>query len=274
MGREIAPAIGKRLRLSRILKDEKTVIFAFDHGFEHWPADFPVDRVNPRSIVQLAVEARFDAIMTTKGVAEATSDIWAGKIPLILKLTGKTSLKPADMQFLQYSIGTAKDAIALGADAVAGTVYWGAPKEEVMAENFARLVSSCEMYGMPIMILAYPRGPAIKNRQDTQIVTYATRASAEIGADLIKTHYTGSTESFKQVVSISPVPVLMSGGEKTEKIIEFLGIVKSVMDAGAAGVVVGRNVFQSQNFIGVAKAILSIVHDNMAPEDAVKRIDH
>jgi len=268
MQKEKSSAIGRNLRLNRILKDEKAVIFAFDHGFEHGPTDFSAERIDPKVIVKLAVEAKLDAIMTTKGVAEATSDIWMGRIPLILKLTGKTAIRPSEMQLLQYQIGTVEDAVKMGADAVAATVYWGAPQEEVMAERFARFVSQCENYGMPIMILAYPRGPAIKNMHDTQVVAYATRASAELGADLIKTHYTGSTENFREVVKVSPVPILMSGGAKALKTIDFLRVTKSVMDAGAAGVVVGRNVFQSPDFVGIAEAIKSIVHMNRDPKEA------
>lgn len=271
MQKDIPSAIGKRVRLNSILKDGKSVILAFDHGFEHGPKDFPEDMLNPRKVVELGVKANFDAIMMTKGVAEITWDLWAGKIPLILKTTGKTSLKPQELQFLQYQISSVRDAIALGASAIAATVYWGAPQEEVMAERFARLVSECEEYGLPVMILAYPRGPAIKNSNDVEIVSYASRASAELGADLIKTHYTGSVESFEKVVKASAVPVLMSGGTRTKEEGEFLRVVKDVMQAGGAGVVVGRNVFQSQNFISIARAIMSIVHEELTPEEAIRR---
>lgn len=258
--------IGRKVRLGRLLKGGKGVIFAFDHGFEHGPSDFTQERSNPRKVVELAVESGMDALMLTRGVAQATSDLWAGRAPLIIKLTGKTSLRPPDMQMQQYRIGTVEDAVAMGADGVAATVYWGAPEEDAMAEEFAAIVSESERFGIPVMILAYPRGPSIIDRHDEYIVKYASRASVEVGADIIKTHYTGSTESFRRVVESVPVPVLMSGGAKTGDPKEFLRIVKSVIDAGGAGVIVGRNVFQSQDFVGTAKAILEVVHRGADPE--------
>ena len=267
---DIFSNIGKRIRLSRILTREKAVIFAFDHGFEHGPKDFSGERVNPRTIVKIAVRNKFSALMTTRGIARATWDIWGGKIPLILKVTSKTSLRPKEEQLLQSPIGTVEDAIAIGADAIAATIYWGSPYEDVMIKNFLELTQSCEIYGFPIMMLAYPRGPTIDDRHDVEIVRYAARAGAELGADLIKTHYTGSTETFREVVKATPVPVLMSGGPKTDTHQEFLSTVRSVMDAGAAGLVVGRNIFQSDVPDKLAHAIKAIVFKKYTVEEAIK----
>lgn len=260
--------MGKRVRLGRILKGGRAVIFAFDHGFEHGPSDFPAGRESTRAVIDLAVRAGFDAIMTTLGVARSTVDLWAGRIPLILKVTGKVSIRPAEARFLQYKIGSVEAAVSMGADGVSATVYWGAPQEELMAELFSSLVEECENFGMPIMILSYPRGPSMSDWYNVETVRYACRASAELGADLIKTYYTGSTETFKRVVEVSPVPVLMSGGAKAKDELEFLKTVESVMVAGGSGVVVGRNVFQSENFIGLTRAIKAVVHEGAKAEDA------
>ncbi|MEM2001649.1 MAG: class I fructose-bisphosphate aldolase family protein [Candidatus Methanomethylicaceae archaeon] len=262
-------SIGKKVRLGRILKGGRAVIFAFDHGFEHGPSDFPEGRESPRAVIELAAMAGFDAIMTTKGVARATYDLWAGRVPLILKVTGKTSIRPPEQQFLQYSIGSVEEAIAMGADGVAATVYWGSPHEELMAEQFSSIVSICDNVGMPVMILSYPRGPGMSDWYNVETVRYACRASAELGADLIKTYYTGSAETFKRVVEVSPVPVLMSGGTRAKEEIDFLKAVESVISAGGSGVVVGRNVFQSPNFMGLARAVMSIVHGGKAAEEAL-----
>ncbi len=262
--------IGKRVRLGRILKSGRAVIFAFDHGFEHGPSDFPEGRESPRTIMELATEAGFDAVITTKGVARATQDLWAGKVPLILKVTGKASIRPSEQQFLQYPIGSVEEAVAMGADGVAATVYWGSPQEEAMAEHASYLVAACDRAGMPIMILSYPRGPGMSDWYNPDVVKYACRASAELGADMIKTYYTGSTETFKKVVKVSPVPVLMSGGSIAKEKIDFLRIVENIMAAGGAGVVVGRNIFQSPNFVGIARAVISIVHKGVKAEDALR----
>ncbi|HFC49125.1 MAG TPA: fructose-bisphosphate aldolase [Thermofilum sp.] len=264
--------IGKKLRLGRILRDDKAVVFAFDHGVEHGPKDFPEQYVNPKKILSLVVDV-VDAVMLLPGVAALTSDIWAGKTALIVKVTSKTSLRPEESRLLQSPFGTVEDAVALGADAVAATVYWGSRQEDSMLRYWVEVKNSAEYYGLPCLQLAYPRGPAIKNRYDVEIVRYGARAAAESGADLIKTYYTGSTETFRRVVeAASGVPVLMSGGARAKTPLDFLKVVKSVMDADAQGVVVGRNIFQSVDPRGVARAIVAVVHEGLEPEEAVEYV--
>jgi len=267
-------SIGKRVRLSRILPDGKAVIFAFDHGVEHGPSDFPPEFVNPRVIIEKVVSAGVDAIMMLPGMARLTHDVWMGKVALIVKITSKTNLRPEESRLVQSVFGFVEDAIALGADAVAATVYWGSPYEDVMLERWFAIRNAADSLGLPCLQLAYPRGPHIKNIYDVEIVRYGARAAAESGADLIKTYYTGSKETFAEVVkAASGIPVLMSGGPRVEKAIDFLKVVKNVMDAGAKGVVVGRNIFQHKNPKGMAKAIMAIVHEGKEPSDVIKYVE-
>ena len=266
--------VGKRVRLSRILPDGRSIIFAFDHGIEHGPSDFPPDRKDARIVIREVVEAGVDAIMTTPGVAILTSDIWAGRVPLIVKVTGKTVLRPGDEQMLQSPIGGVREAVSLGADAIAATVYWGSKFEDYMLERWARLREEADSVGMPVLQLAYPRGPSIKNRYSVEVVAYGARAAVEVGADLIKTYYTGSSETFREVVeAASGVPVLMSGGPKTENPIDFLRSVEGVMKAGGRGVVVGRNVFQSKDMRSMVKALRMIVHEGATAEEAYRALE-
>lgn len=266
--------IGKSIRLSRIFNDDgKAVVFAMDHGFEHGPIDFPGETVNPRFILSKVVEANVDAVMVTRGIAMLTWDILRDRAGLIVKVTGKTSLRPSSEQLTQSIISAAEDAVVLGADGVAATVYWGSPYEDLMLQRFTEIVNVCEAYGLPVLQLAYPRGPTIKDRYDPEVVRYATRAAVESGADIVKTHYTGSRESFSEVVkAASGIPVLMSGGPKTDSILEFLEVVEDVMAAGARGVVVGRNIFQSRDPVAAAKAIMMVVHEGLAAEEAAKAV--
>ncbi len=263
--------VGKYVRLSRIMPDGKAVIFAFDHGVEHGPSDFPRDRVDARVIIEKVVEAGVDAIMMLPGIARITYDLWGGRVPVIVKVTSKTNLRPKDERLRQSAFGYVEDAVALGADAVAATVYWGSPYEDVMLERWFAIRSAAESYGMPCLQLAYPRGPSISNRFDVEVVRYGARAAAESGADLIKTYFTGDRESFSEVVkAASGIPVLMSGGPARPKSIDFLRDVEAVMLAGGRGVVVGRNVFQHRNPVGMAKAVIKVVHEGLSPEEAVK----
>jgi len=261
--------VGKRIRLAKILPDGRSVIFAFDHGVEHGPLDFPGDRIDPRIVVKAVVEAGVDAIMTTPGIARLTHDIWGGRTPMIIKLTGKTSMRPGEEQLLQSQMATVRDAIALGGDAVAATVYWGSQYEDVMLERWASIREEADILGIPVLQLAYPRGPSIRDRYEVSIVAYGARAAAEVGADIIKTYYTGSTETFRKVVEAAAgVPVLMSGGARTSSPVEFLEKVESVMAAGGSGVVVGRNVFQAGDMKSMIRAVMKIVHEGVSAEEA------
>ena len=264
-------SVGIRVRLGRILRDGKAVIFAFDHGLEHGPKDFPEDRLAARAIIQAVVEAGVDAIMLLPGMARLTYDIWAGKAALIVKLTGKTEMRPDDVIHLQSRLASVEEAIALGADAVAATVYWGSEHEDQMVENWLLIKEAADAYGMPTLQLAYPRGRNIKDRYAPEIVMYGVRAAVEVGADLIKTYYTGSRETFAKVVEMAQgVPVVMSGGAVRERPYDFLVDVMNVMAAGGSGVAVGRNVFRAKDIKAMAKAVVGVVHEGLTPEEAVK----
>lgn len=266
--------VGKRIRLSRILRNDRAVVFAFDHGVEHGPSDFPPEHVNPRVILEKVVDAGVDAIMMLPGIARITWDIWGYKTALIIKVTSKTNLRPKDERLLQSPFGYVEDAVALGADAVAATVYWGSQYEDLMLQRWFTIRESAETYGLPCLQLAYPRGPAIANRYDVEIVRYGARAAAESGADLIKTYYTGNLETFREVVrAASGIPVLMSGGPRREKEIDFLRDVWNVIQAGGKGVVVGRNIFQHKNPKAMIKAVKAVVHEDKTPEEAVKLLE-
>jgi len=266
--------VGKKIRLSRILRDGKAVVFAFDHGVEHGPSDFPPEHIDPRVILKKVVDANVDAVMLLPGMGYLTYDIWGNKTSLIVKITSKTNLRPEDQRLLQSVFGYVEDAVALGADAVAATVYWGSPYEDSMLNLWFSIREAAERYGLPCLQLAYPRGSAIKNMYDVEVVKYGVRAAIESNADLIKTYYTGSRETFAEVVKVAAgVPILMSGGPQREKPIDFLRDVKNVMDAGAQGVVVGRNVFRHRNPGGMIKAVMAIVHEDREPEEVIKLVE-
>ncbi|MDP8003247.1 MAG: class I fructose-bisphosphate aldolase [Caldisphaera sp.] len=266
--------IGIRVRLGRILKDGRAVIFAFDHGLEHGPSDFPDDRLLAKTILDKVVNSGVDAIMLLPGMARLTHEIWANKVNLVVKLTGKSNIRPPQSHYLQTRLGSVEDAISMGAEAVAATVYWGSDYENDMIQEWYLIKDAADAYGMPVLQLAYPRGSTIKNRYDPEIVMYGARAAAETGADLIKTYYTGSKETFAKVVEIAQgLPVVMSGGAVRDKPIEFLQDVYNVIQAGGSGVAVGRNVFRSNNISGMVRAIMKVVHDNLTPEEAIKELE-
>ena len=265
-------AVGKRVRLSRILGGGRgALVFAFDHWLEHGPSDFPRDRLDPRTVLEAVVDAGVDAVMLTPGDARLLADVWAGRTSLIVKVTGKTNLRPDDARLVQSVIGTVEDAVALGADAVAATVYWGSPQEDVMLERWVAVREAAESYGMPALQLAYPRGPTIRDRHALDIVLYGVRAAVGVGADLVKTYYTGSRETFRVVVeAASGVPVMMSGGPRRHSPLEFLRDLADVRAAGAAGAVVGRNIFTAPDIAAMTRAARAVLRGEASPEEAAR----
>jgi fructose-bisphosphate aldolase/2-amino-3,7-dideoxy-D-threo-hept-6-ulosonate synthase len=120
--------------------------------------------------------------------------------------------------------------------------------------------------------MMYPRGPEIKDPFDVEIVKHVARVGAELGADIIKTNYTGSTESFIEVVKSCPVPVIIAGGPKMEADSDVLTMVQDAMRAGAAGISIGRNIFQHKNVLGMTSAIAKIILENLEVDEAIKVI--
>ncbi|WP_457753602.1 class I fructose-bisphosphate aldolase [Thermococcus sp.] len=270
--------VGIRRRLKRFFRrDGRALIFAMDHGFEHGPEDFNEvwEHVNPRVILKKVIRAGVDGVMLLPGIARISGDVLNPNVGLMVKLTSKSNLRPKEDQLLQSPLGFVEDAIKLGADAVAATVYWGSPYEDIMMKQFAEVASIAHDFGLPVVQFSYPRGPYINEKygkkEDYRVVMYGARAAAEMGADMIKTYWTGSKETFAKVVDAAAgVPVLLSGGAKAKNPLEFLKVVYEVVEAGGAGAVVGRNIFQRENPEPIIKAILRVIHRNEEPEEAAK----
>ena len=275
---EAYQSVGIRRRLRRFFRrDGRALIFAMDHGFEHGPTDFePVwEHVNPKVIIRKVVRAGVDGVMMLPGIARIAGDEVKPERGLMIKLTSKTNLRPKNEQLLQSQLAFVDDAIKLGADAIAATVYWGSSAEDVMMRQFAEIASYAHDLGFPVVQFAYPRGPYINERygkkEDYRVVMYGARAAVESGADMIKTYWTGSRETFAKVVEAAAgVPVLLSGGAKTDNPLDFLKLVWEVIEAGGAGAVVGRNIFQRENPEPFIKALLKVIHRNEDPEEAAK----
>jgi len=271
-------SIGIKRRLKRFFRrDGRALIFAMDHGLEHGPEDFNEiwEHVNPKVILKKVIRAGVDGVVLLPGIARISGDVLNPNVGLMVKLTSKTNLRPKEDQLLQSPLGFVEDAIKLGADAVAATVYWGSPYEDIMMKQFAEVASIAHDFGLPIVQFAYPRGPYINEKygkkEDYRVVMYGARAAAEMGADMIKTYWTGSKETFAKVVDAAAgVPVLLSGGAKTDNPVEFLKVVYDVIEADGAGAVVGRNIFQRENPEPMIKALLRVIHRNEKPEEAAK----
>lgn len=256
------------MSLDSLLRNGKGLFLAYDHGFEHGPTDFNERNVDPSFIMEIAAKGGYTGIVLHYGIASRYYD---GKVPLILKLNGKTNLVHGDPISLQVS--TVEEAVSLGAKAVGYTIYPGSIHEHVMFQEFSKIRREAHERGLGVLLWSYPRGQMIKNENAKEVVAYAARLALELGADGAKIKYTGDVESFRWAVkSAGKVKVFMSGGPKTSTEIEFLKQVQGVMDAGGSGIAVGRNVWQSKDPLKISEALKKIIFDGRRVEEIAESL--
>ncbi|MBT0158758.1 class I fructose-bisphosphate aldolase family protein [Candidatus Bathyarchaeota archaeon A05DMB-2] len=254
---------GKTRRLKRILQpDNRTVITPMDHGVSIGPVK---GITNMQEIVDKLLKGKVDAILVHKGIARR---IDTGNAGLIVHLSAMSVLTPSATSKVQ--VCTVKEAIRLGADAVSVHVNIGAQDEDKMLTTLGKVSDQCDQYGMPLLAMMYPRGPKIQDEHAAEPVAHAARIGAELGADIIKTNYTGDIESFKAVVESCPAPVVIAGGPKCKTPQEILQTAHDSVKAGSAGLSIGRNIFQHENPTLMVKALSAIVHNGASVEQAMK----
>jgi len=190
-------------------------------------------------------------------------------IGLILHLSGSTSLSPESNY--KVLVNNVLEAVKLGADGVSLHINIGTKTDPEMLEILGNISRECREFGMPLLAMMYPRGENIDNEYDVQVVKIAARVAAELGADLVKTNWTGDPDSFKEVVGGCMAPVIIAGGVKAS-VRELLEVTKQSIEVGGAGVAYGRNVFQAEDPTKVVKALYLVVHNNYEVNEAIKEI--
>ena len=287
---------GKRTRLRRLLFEfgpgNGTLLFLpIDQGIEHGPRDFfpnPASK-DPEYQFHLAAEAGYSAIACQIGLAEKYYPDYAGQVPLLLKINGKTDLPPSE-NALSTLNGSVEDAVRLGADAVGYTLYVGSPRQDEDIMQLGKVRQDCDRYGMPLVVWAYPRGSAVaaKGGQNSfYAIDYAARMAMEQGADVVKLNLpkidpekdkdapapyndmdVSQEEAVRQVVeSAGRSLVVLSGGSKIDDE-HLLGQTRMIMEAGGSGVIYGRNVWQRSH--ADAQEILEQIKEIML--SSVRRI--
>lgn len=260
---------GKRVRLHRLLYEYgpgngTLLILPIDQGLEHGPVDFLPNPASgdPDYQFRLALEGKYSAIALHIGLVEKYFKPYVGKVPLILKLNGKTAI-PSDKKALSPLTATVEDAVRLGADAVGYTLYVGSPRQDKDFTQYLAIRREAERYGMPLIVWSYPRGEAIDEkggRDCLYAVDYAARVADELGADVVKLNLPkppkpGMPEKYvdlnlsieemakKVVASAGRTLVLFSGGSKLSDE-DLLNKVEICLKAGATGLIFGRNMWQ------------------------------
>ncbi len=269
--KELDLSLGKRTRLHRILYEHGpgngfALILPIDQGLEHGPIDFVPnpDSTNPEYQLTLAKEGGYSGIVFHIGLAEKYMKEFAGEVPLILKINGKTNI-PSDKEAFSPCDATVEDAVRLGADAVGYTLYIGSPAQDRDFIQLARVRVDCERFGMPLVVWSYPRGEAAEakgGRDSLYAIDYAARVANEVGADVVKLNMPAFDEKAKAspkpyneivlepreavekiVKSAGKTLVLISGGSKISDQ-DLLDKARDCLEAGVTGLIFGRNMWQ------------------------------
>lgn len=270
--RDLGLSTGKKARLHRILyqhgsRNGTALFLPYDQGLEHGPRDFFANPSagSPSYILRLAVEGGFNGIAIQIGLAEKFYWEYAGEVPLILKLNGKTDI-PSDEAALSPLNAQVEEAVRLGADAVGYTLYVGTPAQEHDLAQYLSVRRAAQRLGMPLIVWAYPRGAAVEakgGKDSFYAVDYAARVASELGADVVKVNFPhpekrdgvrkpyegefSTQDAIDGVVrSANRTLVLISGGEKAgdEAMIDKA---RQSMQAGATGLIFGRNIWQREH---------------------------
>lgn len=278
---DLNPSLGKRTRLHRLMYDYgpgsgTLLLLPIDHGLEHGPVDFFANpaAADPGYQLRLASEGAYSGIVFHYGLAHKYMRAYAGAVPLILKLNGKTNI-PSDAEAFSPQEAMVEDAVRLGADAVGYTLYVGSPSQDSDFIQLGAVRAECERYGMPLIIWSYPRGCAIEEkggRDSIYAVDYAARVATELGADVVKLNVPkfrdpanenspkayrslyhewqemDENEAYRKAVekvvrSTGRTLALFSGGSRVSDE-DLLRKARICMEAGASGFLFGRNMWQ------------------------------
>jgi DhnA family fructose-bisphosphate aldolase class Ia len=257
---------GKRIRLNRILRPNRgALVVAFDHAIILGPIPGTLD---PAKQVRRFVEAKADAILLNLGSIRYFADALApGEMPgLIARLDWTTALSETAKIYAQgfqtCLVAHPSDALQAGADAVITFLVVGSgdpefEKKEVL--RVGKLARECERIGVPLIVESLARGAQVQNPCDPKWILLHTRIAAELGADVVKTESTGDVKTMGEVVAACPIPILVLGGSRTGSDDEAVGVVRNIVQSGAAGVFFGRNIFQADNMAGLLQRVREVL---------------
>ena len=258
---------GKKIRMSRITKNGRAVIIPMDHGTTIGPVQ-GIENMN--NSVPLIDKGGATGLVLHKGIIKNLRQVTSSGVIMHISASTKLS-RDSDKKVL---VGSVDEAVRLGADAVSVHVNIGGNENEPdMLSDLGRVADDCDRMQMPLLVMAYPRGDNVNDGMDVENVAMVARVAAELGADIVKTNYTGDPESFKRVTRGCPVPVVIAGGPKCETDRDILEMVKGAMQGGAAGISLGRNAFQHDNPEKIVKALRQIIVEDKSVDDALKVLE-
>ena len=259
--------IGKNIRIERIFdrKTKRTIIIPMDHGLTMGTIK-GLENL-PEMIDKVSIGGA-NAVLEHSGMVGAGHRKYGKDIGLIIHLSGATDLAPDPNR--KVLVCSVQRALKMGADGVSIHINIGANDEPDMLQDAHRVVEESREWGIPLLAMVYPRGDKISDENAPEVVNIAVRAGAELGADIVKTNYTGDIDSFKYILKSVHIPVIIAGGPKVDTKKDLLQMVFDSIQAGGAGVAFGRNVFQSKDPTKLVSALSKIIHKHYTVQEVLK----
>lgn len=240
------------LRTRRLAPAGRWVMVPLDHGISMGPVEGLAD---PRRVLAAAADGGATCVTLHKGLVPLTAP-FADRLGVLLHLSASTDSGPDGHD--KRLVATVEEALRLGCDGVSIHVNVGAASEPHQLEDAGRVAAACTDWGVPLVTMAYPRGPKVKDPHDPALLAHAARLAAELGADAVKVPYSGSPDTFRDVVQGCPVPILVAGGPKRGSFDALVQDLTGARKAGALGCSIGRNVFQHPDPTAAVRALAAV----------------
>ena len=255
---DVNAPFAREVRLRRLFRhgDDRLLVVPLDHLITDGPIVSSAPGLN-RLVGQLAGNG-VDGVVLHKGAIRHVDHRWFVHTSLIVHLSAST-MHASDPD-AKYLVANVAEAIRIGADAVSVHVNLGSREEAKQITDLAAVSDACDRWNLPLLVMIYPRGPRIENPRDPALVAHAATLAADLGADIVKTPYVGSVSEMADVVRACPIPLIVAGGSRLSGSNDVLAYVDDVLAAGAAGLAMGRNIFQAADPGAMARRIADRVH--------------
>ena len=260
--------LGKEIRLNRLKnrKSGRMLGVMIDHPISRGVLPGIEDIENK---LEQIVQGKPDVITMHKGIADKCFRKFVDSgIPFLLKCT---SFAPYHKNY-DVMVADVEEAVRLGADGVSVGLILGGNRQAEMLNHLGMISKQAQNYGMPLIAHIYTRGEFIKDELTVENASYAVRTGAELGVDIIKTHYTGSRESFKKVIDSTPSHVVIAGGD-TGETIDLLSMTRDAIDVGTFGIAYGRSVWQYPDSAKMIQTLKLIIHENSSVDEAMQYLE-
>ena len=257
-----------KLRLRRIINPQtkRTFLLALDHGFTSGPLS-GLENI-PLLLNKIPLD-HLDGIILHKGMARASGQLIMQypSLSLIMHLSGATVF--SHDPFYKRTVCSVENAMHMGADGVSCHINLGSKMEAHMLAESGKIQEDCNKFGLPLLVMIYPRGEKIEDAYSPEYIGHAVRVAEELGADLIKTVCPRDMSKFEKIMGQTHTPVIIAGGAKNPSEEYLFKMTEEALKSGASGVCFGRNIFQHKESDLMIRIIKKIVHEDLSVKEAL-----